>query len=194
MPTGNAFASEGTFENTTDTKTFANEGPTAQVPPSEELLDMLEPTRETPPDNPRKTQLYDAPSERPSGQRAPARGGHVDRFEDRTPAHASAMQPAIGRLTKQNVTAPTPPKPPPPKPITRPVPITKPPVPTAAPNQKTITIPPAIQPGPASTLRGIVPAVDEPVTGSHFPNLATDTEDLALALDPSDDAAVEVAD
>ncbi len=191
VSTGGSFVNEGTFGGGTDTKTFANEGPTAQVPPSAELLDLLEPTRETPPDNPRKTMLYDAPPERPTGRRAPTRGEHVDRFDDRTPAQASPQQPVIGRITKQNVVAPAPSKtmpPPPPgasKPITRPVPITKPPVPTAAPHQKTITIPPAIPPGPASTLRGIAPLVeDETATGTDFPNLTTDTADIPLALDP----------
>jgi hypothetical protein len=185
VSTGGSFANaEGTFEGGTDTRTFANEGPTAQMPPqaTEELLELLEPTRETPPDGPRKTAAYEVPAARP-GRRAPTRGEHVDRFEERTPAQP---QPVIGRMTKPNVTAATPPKPPPApqKPITRPVPITIPPVPTALPHQKTITIPPPIAPGPASTLRGIAPVHEEDTGTGDFQNLTTEAESLPLALDP----------
>jgi molecular chaperone DnaK len=187
-----AFETEGTFSGETDsndTVTFAEAPKRAESPVMQATddLDLLEPTRETPPGAPRKTSAYPQvePSGRP-GQRPVQRSEHVDIFEERTPPPVSPNAPAapvIGRMTKANVTAPglkPPPTPPRPTtqsvpvvrpqtqqmpPIARPqtqqAPIVRPPVPPASPQAKTILIPSKAEPGPASTLRGIAPVHEE---------------------------------
>jgi molecular chaperone DnaK len=179
--TGAVFsASEGTFDGPgSDTATFANDAPTATMPEQPVLQvgdELLEPTRETPPQlaGKRRTAAYPQviPPREVRDERGPARGAHHDVFEERTPPPTPppASAPVIGRMTR-SITPPAGAKPPP-TPRTAPMGAARPTSPSARPSRpSTVTIPAKPEPGPASTRRGVARPPDEDV---GFPNIKTE--------------------
>jgi molecular chaperone DnaK len=179
-----AFGSEeSTFNGETGSRETITAAESPQVPETplpqvEELLELTEPTQESPGRGKRHSDAFravmpqedrtEAPEPNFPGNRAVLRGEHHDRFDDRRPPPVPSSQPVIGRMTRPNVTPPAGAKSP--KPITQPVAVVPPPIPQAK-------KPPPIPPGPASTLRGIAPVHEEEDTNS---GIATDL-DLSIS-------------
>ena len=128
----------------------------ADQPEEEELLLV-------PPEDPiraakkRSTAGYDERRSPPDVDRAPTRGQHHDRFEERTPVPTPPAAAPIGRLTKANVTPPK--SVPPSTPRTNPMPATRPPA--LASQSPTLMMEPPPRPQQAKTLIG-EPAPREP--------------------------------